>query len=50
LTAPVLGVIVGGIALEKIGGYSSKNALSLCLINGFLASACAIPIPFLNSF
>ncbi|KAL4500428.1 hypothetical protein ABPG72_003379 [Tetrahymena utriculariae] len=50
ITAPIFGVLMGGIALEKVGGYAGKNAINLCLFNGVLASCCAIPIPFTNRY
>ncbi|EAS04286.2 MFS transporter (macronuclear) [Tetrahymena thermophila SB210] len=50
ITAPIFGVLIGGIALEKVGGYAGKNAINLCLLNGVLASCCAIPIPFTNRY
>lgn len=48
LTAPILGVTVGGILLHKIGGYDGKHALKLATAEALLASLCATPIPYLN--
>lgn len=32
ITAPVLGVIIGGIVLNKLGGYTHKNAPKMVLV------------------
>ena len=49
LTAPIAGVIIGGIIFGSIGGYTSKKALRLCCILGAFAAINAIPIPFLTN-
>jgi sugar phosphate permease len=33
-----------------MGGYTDPRALDVCLVEGGIASACALPIPFLDSF
>ena len=50
ITAPTSGVLYGGIVLHKCGGYTGKNVLNICMLNGILASICAVPIPFINDF
>ena len=48
LTAPITGVIVGGIIFSNIGGYNSPKAFGLCVLLGFFACVSALPIPFLH--
>ena len=48
LTAPIAGVIVGGIIFSSIGGYNSPKAFGLCCLLGFFACIVSLPIPFLN--
>ena len=50
ITAPTLGIVMGGSAVHKIGGYRSKHVLTLCMGLGFAACVCALPLPFLNVF
>ena len=50
LTAPVIGVLLGGYVLDRFGGYAGPHALNICLTFGSLASLSAIPIPFFNNF
>ena len=50
ITAPTLGVVVGGKISEKLGGYTGKNALLFCFICSILASLLAFPIPYINRF
>ena len=49
LTAPTLGVIIGGILTSCIGGYDKIAANYLCLIGALGATLLAIPLPFMNS-
>ena len=49
-TAPVSGVIVGGILTSKLGGYNSLKSLKLMKVLGVCAVSCALPIPFMDSF
>ena len=30
ITAPIIGVIVGGHICEKLGGYTSEHAITFC--------------------
>lgn len=50
LTAPVIGVLMGGHILDRYGGYSGPNALNICLIFGIMASVSGIPMPFFSNF
>lgn len=50
LTAPVIGVLMGGTILDRCGGYTGPHALNICLIFGTLASISGIPIPFFSDF
>jgi sugar phosphate permease len=50
VTAPTLGILMGGSAVHKIGGYRSNHVLTLCMGFGFAACCCALPLPFLNVF
>ncbi|XP_051912303.1 uncharacterized protein LOC127594481 [Hippocampus zosterae] len=50
ITAPVLGTVFGGWAVDRMGGYSDPRTVKLLL---GLVLLCAIPsqlIPYLNSF
>ena len=48
LTAPIAGVIIGGIIFGSIGGYNSPKAFGLCCLLGFFACLSSLPIPFLT--
>ena len=50
LTAPTFGVLLGGILLDKYGGYTGPHALNICLFFGTMASLTGIPIPFFDDF
>lgn len=50
LSAPILGVAIGGTLLHLSGGYEGENALSICAFEALMASMCATPIPFLDNF
>jgi hypothetical protein len=50
LSAPILGVAVGGTILHYSGGYDGENALQINGIEAMLASLCGSPIPFIDSF
>lgn len=49
ITATLLGVIVGGIIVHKIGGYQNPNSIKVCLFMAFLASGFALPIPYVSN-
>lgn len=48
LTAPTLGVVLGGIVLHHYGGYQSPKALKISSIVSLLAMASALPVPFID--
>ena len=50
ITGPTSGVVIGGTVLDRLGGYTGKDALDFCLVCGTLASLAALPVPFLNHF
>ena len=50
ITSTLAGVLIGGISVHKLGGYTSKNAFKLCLAMGFMAALVGTPIPFVDSF
>lgn len=49
-TGPTLGVILGGLILDKLGGYTGKHAVDFILVSGLMSSISGIPVPFLDSF
>jgi len=50
VSSPTMGVLAGGIITGMVGGYESKRSIYLCVIGAGLASSCAIPCSFVNSF
>lgn len=47
ITAPICGIYVGGHVGDFMGGYKGNHivpALKFCLISGFLASLCTVPV------
>jgi MFS family permease len=46
LTGPVLGAIVGGAAINSIGGYNNPKAYNICLAVLTFCNCFAIMIPF----
>ena len=49
-SAPVGGVVVGGVITSCFGGYNTKKSFRCLRIVGFLAVCVALPIPFLKTF
>ena len=52
VTAPLFGVLMGGIFADKYGGYKGKNsvkAMKLCCAFGFVSFVFAFPLGFLFS-
>jgi sugar phosphate permease len=49
LTAPTLGVILGGIITGCTGGYEKIGASYICLIGALSATLLSIPIPFMDT-
>lgn len=50
LTAPTLGVIVGGIFGTLIGGYKVRKAILLCIAFDLLTCIVGVPSSFVNGF
>lgn len=49
VTAPLLGIIVGGIILQKVGGYQRISALYVVFVNCILCGILAIVAGFTTS-
>ena len=45
LTAPFIGVIIGGIVTSYVGGYNSPKAFKICVGVGAAGLCVALPIP-----
>ena len=50
LTAPTLGVLIGGYLIEKIGGYTNKHALKICFHSSVIAGCCGMPLPLCSNY
>ena len=50
ISAPILGVIVGGNITTYLGGYLTKNSLYVSCVSAFLCLCCSAPIPFIMNF
>jgi MFS transporter, Spinster family, sphingosine-1-phosphate transporter len=50
ISAPVLGVIIGGLIVNFFGGYENPITIGICFIEVVLAALCGIPIPFFTHF
>lgn len=50
ITAPVIGALLSGVVMNRLGGYRSSKALPLCLVTGILAMVVSLPIPFSNNY
>jgi len=48
-TAPIFGVVMGGVTFSNLGGYKSKQSFGLCVIVSLIATMIALPIPFLKT-
>ena len=48
LSAPILGVVIGGIITQMYGGYNAIKAQKIQIIAGIFAVASALPIPFFH--
>lgn len=49
LTSPTCGLIIGGLIVDKIGGYSKKGSLIFSLIVAMLSGIPSILLPLVNS-
>lgn len=50
ISAPILGVVVGGSIIHRLGGYNSPRALQTCCVISLFAVGSALPIPFVDNF
>ena len=49
LSAPTVGIIVGGCIVQKLGGYETRQSLLICTLFGVGAVISGSPIPFVSS-
>jgi hypothetical protein len=49
VTAPTMGIIIGGLVVHKYGGYESNAASVWCVIFGFICCICSLVIPMINN-
>lgn len=50
ISAPIFGVICGGLITTSFGGYNTVSAQRLQCYLGTMAVLCALPIPFCDTF
>ena len=49
-TAPVFGVIAGGVLTSCFGGYQNPIASLIALVEVLIAIICGVPLPFVKEF
>lgn len=49
LTAPTLGLFIGGRLCQSIGGYEGPNSTKYCLILSIITCCVSLPIPYIQS-
>ena len=49
-TAPIGGVVIAGIIMQKFGGYQNPKAQKLLVIMGWCGCACSLAVPFVSDF
>lgn len=49
LSSPTIGLVIGGLIVDRLGGYSMKSSVIFCLICSLLCIIPAIFIPFVDS-
>lgn len=49
LSSPTIGLVIGGLIIDKLGGYSRKSSVIFCLISCFLCIVPSILIPYADS-
>ena len=49
LSSPTIGLVIGGLIVDRLGGYSMKSSVIFCLICCLLCIIPAIFIPFVDS-
>ncbi len=47
LTAPTLGLFIGGRFCQSIGGYDGPHGAKYCLILTILSCLVSLPIPYI---
>jgi hypothetical protein len=50
ITAPVLGVMLGGYYIQHLGGYTNKQAMDACFKISVLAGLSGIFLPLIDNF
>jgi hypothetical protein len=50
ITGPIFGVISGGYLIQRLGGYTSKAALTTCFKISILAAASGMFLPLINNY
>lgn len=50
LTAPIIGILLGGLISQKLGGYGTLKSLYLCLLNSFLCGIIGILLIFITHY
>ena len=50
MTGPVVGVVIGGYILDKVGGYTSPKAYPICVFVMCIGSCFGVPTPFVDTF
>ena len=48
ISAPLLGVFLGIVLFNCVGGYNNPRSLVLCVIVGLLAAISGMPVPFIT--
>lgn len=48
LTAPFLGVAIGGFSFHSMGGYNAPRSLLLLVVVAIICVGVAVPVPFLS--
>jgi hypothetical protein len=50
ITAPILGVMMGGYVISQLGGYTNVKAIETCFKISILAAASGVLLPLLNNY
>ena len=48
ISAPTLGVLLGGIFIQYLGGYTNKKALDACFKISIIAGGCGFSLPMID--
>lgn len=49
ITGPILGVVIGGIIVQKMGGYEQKHSILYCLVMLAVGAFLTLPVYWLES-